>query len=254
MMKRQNNTNPKARFIATLLVCSLILLSSYSLYLVNAVPQGASVTGTPSVDNGPTKLPQSRTDAGGKIITANFALQQQDNGWKAYVGNVSGTFVLQNANNKSIYEWPSITTATGELYISRNSTLNFSSINCSNSGNISVEQNYLGIITTDPDSINNTFNWTQHKAFSVGTTPIGSNTCPAVATWVNSTQQTPGASAVFQEVLLSDGQNLIYAPLLNDNQHGFDNTSTTYDFQAIVADNRSSATGTTYYFFLELGS
>jgi hypothetical protein len=239
--------------IAFIALAALLLFSSFSSYQVTAAPQGASITGSPSVDSGPTKVASVRNDSGGRIVTITFALEQQDYAWKAYVGNVSGTFVLQNSNNKSIYEWPSIATATGELYISRNGSLNFSSVACANQGNMSSEQTFLGMGASDSDNINNTFNVTLHRGFIVGTNPIANNTCPSIATWVNDTVQAPSQTAIFQETILSDGINIIYASLLNDNQRGFDNASL-FDFQAIIPENRSSSTGTNYYFYLELGS
>lgn len=252
-MGNLNNKSKLGRMMGVILVLGVLFFSSFSLYLVSAAPQGATILGAGlSVDNGPVKTASSRNDTGGKIITMRIDAQQQDTGWKAYVGNASGSFVLQNVNNKSIYQWPSSTTITGELYIARNTSVNWSTIYCANAGNISAEQTFFGMTGADPDSINNTFNSTLHKAFTVGTIPIPISTCPAIATWVNDTSQTPGPSAVFQEVLLSDNSNVVYASLLTNEQRGFDNSSN-YDFQAIIAENKTSAVGTAYYFFLELG-
>jgi len=248
------NSKPKNNNFLFLYLFLLILAGTLSLYLANADPQGATISGTPSVDSGPNKTPGSRTDAGGKIITLTLNLQQQDTAWKAYVGNVTGTYVLQNANNDSIYQWPTSASITGEVYISRNSSLNFSSgaITCASNAQMVTEQSVFGMSASDTDNVNNTFNSTNHTSFNVGTNPIAQNACRAIALWVNNTLQAPSASAVFQEVALFDTHTLVYASLINKGNFGFDNT-TRYDFQAIIAENRTTPTGTPYYFYLELG-
>ncbi len=248
----KNNLLSKVeKFLAIGLILSLVIFAS--IIYVSAAPQGATVVGTPSVDNGPTTNPSNRTDPGGKIVTIVFSLEQQNTAWKAYVGNVSGTYVLQSANGRSIYEWPSGTSIQGELYLSRNNTVNFSSIICANSTIIGSEQNTLGMAFSDSDSINRTFNSTRHRTFNVGTVTITNSTCQSTATWVNDTVQAQDENAVFQEVLLYDRTNMVYASLLNDNNQGFDNSSS-FDFQAIVGENRTSVTGSPYYFYLELGN
>lgn len=229
---------------------ALVLIFAASFYFVNAVPQGASVQGTPSVDAGPTKSPYGRNDSGGRIITANFNLEQQNGGWKAYVGNVSGSYVLQNAVNESIYEWP-LSSVAGELYVSRDGSLTFGSVTCANQATMDADHVILGMAASNDDSINKTFNSTTHTPFNVGTTPLSG--CPSTALWVNDTVQTQGASATWQEVLLNVSGSLVYASILNNDRSGFTNT-TTYDFQAIVAENRTDSAGHTYYFYLELGT
>ncbi len=247
-----NNTNKRTQiWLVYLLLIALISVSS--LYLANAAPEGVAVVWVAN-DSGPTRTPSGRQDPGGKIITVTMNLDQQDTDWKAYVGNVTGLLVLQSSSNKSIYEWP-ITTLTGEVYVSRNGSVNFSSgaISCADAAEIVVEQSVVGMVVTDTDKINSTFNSTNHTSFNVGSNAIGVNSCSATALWVNDTLQSPSPSAIFQEVVLHDGSTLVYASLINDNKVGFDNT-TSYDFQAIVAENRTSSTGTTYYFYIELGS
>jgi hypothetical protein len=239
-----------------LLVCltTLVIFGIVSLYLASADPQGATITGSPYVDSGANTTAGSRTDGGGKIISLSLSLQQQDSAWKAYVGNVTGNYVLKNSNNYSIYQWPLGSSIIGEVYISRNSSLNFSNgaITCANSTHLTNEGNVLGMTASATDSLNSTFNGTNHTTFNVGTNVIAQNTCKAISLWVNNTAQSQSNSSIFQEVALYDGINLVYTSIINYHKTGFDNT-TTYDFQSIIADNRSSSTGTPYYFFVELG-
>ncbi len=233
--------------VVAMMVCSL------SFYLSYALPYGATISSS-STDSGPTIAPDSSTDDGGEIVTLVLDLEQQTNNWKAYVGNVTGKFILQNSNNYSIYEWPSGDTIEGEVYISRNESVNFTSgaITCADNTEMNAENTFLGISGSAIYSVNGTFNSTNHSAFDVGENSISQNTCPAIALWVNDTSQTPSPNAEFQEVALHDGKDLVFASIINDDNTGFDNT-TTYDFQAIVAENASSS-GTKYYFYLELGS
>jgi len=234
--------------VLTLILCGL------SLYLAYADPQGATISGTPDVDNGPNRTADSRTDDGGVIVTINLDLEQQTDAWKAYVGNVTGKYVLQNGYNYSIYEWPSGGTVEGEVYITRSNAINFSNVSCATNARMLTEQGALGLPNNVPYNINNTFNTSvnAHKAFSTAGTPFAQGACRALATWVNNTKQDPSPTADFQEVALHDGTNFIYTSLINDNSWGFEVNNATYDFQAIVAENESSS-GTTYYFYIELG-
>ena len=218
----------------------------------SADPMGANINFVNTATYSPS--PSSRQDAGAQIITANINIAQQDSGWKGYVGNVSGLYVLKNSNNFSIYQWPTAASITGEVYISRNSSVNFSTgaISCASNAQMVTEQDFLGMGATDTDNINNTFNSTNHTSFNVGTNPVAQNACRAIALWVNNTLQAPSPSALFQEVALFDTHTLVYAALINSGQFGFDNT-TRYDFQVIIAENHTSPTGNAYFFYVELG-
>jgi hypothetical protein len=259
-MKEKNKgelmINPNSKTNRTLFIYLgiIIVLGSLSLYFANAVPGGASLSNN-STDTGPTLQPQSRSDLGGRITTLIVSLEQQDAAWKAYVGNVTGSYVLQNANNKSIYEWPLGTSITGEVYLVRSASANFTSgaIGCASNAELVTEQTVFGMGATDTDNVNNTFNNTAHAAFKTGSDNILINSCRSIALWANDTQQAASSTAVFQEVTLHDGANIIYTSIINNDQRGFDNASS-FDFQAIVPENRSASVGTTYYFYLELGS
>ena len=137
------------------------------------------------------------------------------------------------------------------MYVSRNDSLNFSSLACANDGNISSEENFLNINSSSDDSITNTFDQTVHKSFVIGGTgTISNSSCYAIATYVNDTSQPADENATFQEILLSDGRNLVFVAILEDDEQGFDLSS--YDFQLISPDD-PGLTSTTYYFYAELG-
>jgi hypothetical protein len=191
----------------------------------------------------------NRSDVKGTITTIILDGTQQDYKWKAYVGNASGTLALADANGLAVYDW-SLGTAAGEVYVSTHSNINWNTIACVNQASVDSEQTIVGMASTSRDSINATFNFTNHVAFNVGTTPISG--CRSTATYINGAAQAMGPAASFQEILLRDTSGyLVYATLINDNTLGYNNQR--YDFQLIVAENESATTPTPYFFWLELG-
>ena len=251
--KRIGSKTTRLLLVYLVIAASLCSLSLYFAYA--ATPQGATITYN-STDTGPTWSPQSNSELGGRIITLVLNVENQNFAWKAYVGNVTGNYVLKNSNNFSIYEWPLGAAITGEVYMSRNSSVHWypGNVTCASNAEMVSEQGIFGMSNTATDNINNTFNATNHTSFLAGTgNNIGANTCRSIALWANDTQQTPSSSAAFQEIALHDEHTLVFASIINNDVTGFDN-STIYDFQAIVPENRTAQTGTTYYFYIELGS
>jgi hypothetical protein len=193
----------------------------------------------------------SRQDAKGTITTVLLSTVQQNIKWKAYVGNVSGTLVLRDAEDYSIYEWASGGNPDGEVYMTRNSTVDWGTIQCANYTEIAAEETNLGHSNTAADNINNTFHYRIHEPFDVGVIPIAQSTCKSTATWVNNTVQVMATTSLFQEVLLMDSSSkIIYTTLIDQNTKGFD-TNSLYDFQALVPDS-TSATVSIYYFYVEI--
>lgn len=241
------------------LALSLVLYAAFILSQFSyARPMGADV-GYISNDTYGFSA-ESRTDLGGTITTIQLASTQQNPGWKAYVGNITGTLVLKNSDGYSIFEWAlNDSTMSGYVYVSRNGSLAWSSVACANTAVIDAEQAFLGISTADTDSINKTFNYTTHQSMaisSVGT--IANSTCPSTATYVNGSAQVIEEGSYFQEILLSSESNLVYATFINQDTFGYDNNASLgdikYDFQLIVAENSSTSVGTTYYFYAEITS
>jgi len=214
-----------------------------------AEPQGVSITSSVT-ENASVRSPASSAAQGGSFTTLVLNVTSQTSKWKAYVGNVTGKMTLDNSLNQTIYDW-SLSIVQGEVYVSRNNSVTFTSLACANAANITAEHTALGINATSDDSINNTFRQSVHRSFIVGGTGLVANSsCSAIATYINDAAQTPSESADFQEILMSDGRNVVYVTLLENNAAGFDNSQ--YDFQAIVPDD-PTATTTTYYFYAELG-
>jgi hypothetical protein len=191
----------------------------------------------------------SITTAGGSFTTLVMNGTTQTLRWKAYVGNVTGSFTLDDASGFTIYDWQ-LATVTGEVYASRNSSITFSNVICANRSIIASEDTSLNGGSSREDSINRTFVNSTHRTFLVGTTNMTTNSCPSIATYVNDSSQAVSAQASFQEVLLSDSNALVYTTLLENKTLGYNRGK--YDFQLIVAESEVSGPST-YYFWVELG-
>lgn len=231
-------------------------------HLSYADPTGADVSFVSS-DSGPNVTPESRTDIGGTITTITLDTTQQNSKWKAYVGNITGLLVLRNSDSWSIYEWTMNSSSfTGNVFVSRNDSVDWDNIKCANSTIINSEQTFLGMTSSDGDNINNTFNYTDHKAMPISGSPpdIAADSCPNTATYVNGSAQTVNENATFQELLLYDNVNLVYATFIDQDSWAYENnesvngTNVTYDFQLIIAENESSPTGSVYYFYADISS
>jgi hypothetical protein len=182
------------------------------------------------------------------ITTVVLDAVQQDQHWKAYVGNVTGTLKLQDAANSTIYDW-GLSTIIGEVYASRSNSLSFTSPVCANASVIGAEQTALNMTTTGVDNIGNTFNSTNHTPRIVaGVTLSG---CNMTSLYVSNVSQGQTNASDFQEFLMQDATaSLVFVSILNDNKAGYNGR--TYDFQMIVPESDTQAPKT-YYFYIELG-
>lgn len=241
------------RYITVLLIIILTLTSlsslTYLITMVLAAPQGVTITYN-YTEEAPIRPADSHIAKGGSFTTLVLNVTSQTSKWKAYVGNVTGKLTLDNSQGNTIYDW-ALTVVQGEVYVSRNNSVNFTSLSCATPANILAEEAFLNINSSVDDSINKTFRQKIHKSFVVGGTgTIQNSTCYAIATYVNDTAQPASENATFQEILLSDGKNLVFVTLLENHKLGFD--IGIYDFQIIVPDDPSLAS-TPYYFYAELG-
>jgi len=239
----------KMRNLIKGIIFGVMLLTFMSLAI--AEPTGTTITSN-STNPGRSSTPANRSDAGGSITTLALNAVQQDQQWKAYIGNISGTLTLDDTAGNTIYKWSlSASEVTGEIFASRSNAVTWSNINCSVPAIVTSEETTLGITSNATDSINRTFNTSTHSTLVVAGKSITQNTCSATSTYVNSLSQAQ-ATADFPEVLLDDDTNLIYATIINQDKTGYTG-SATYDFQMIVADTPTVAS-TMYYFYAEIGS
>jgi hypothetical protein len=249
---RTKETNKAAgRGLSLLLV--LALVSSFTVLLaLAATPEGPSITyvSNTSKVSGAPELRDS--DAKGTITTIILDSEQQNQRWKAYVGNVSGKLTLQDADGYAIYDWSLEADFAGTIFASRNGTINWDSVACANTTIIEAEEAIMVHINTADDSITNTFNATDHQSFFVNS--IFMANCPYTPMYVNGTAQTQDSTADFQQILIMDTNtsSLIYATRMENDKMGY-NPDMTFDFQMIIAESGNPLVSTTpYYFYLEI--
>jgi hypothetical protein len=249
--KIHNKTVAVELLFTALIVATLFIVVTTSF--AHATPAGPVITWV--ANSTAPSVTANRSDLKGTITTLSLSLNQQDYKWKAYVGNVTGSLTLDDANTKTIYDW-TLGSITGEVYATRSSsTINWANVSCVNQTVINAEQTALSISATAVDSINKTFNNTVHKSFLIGSKSITNSTCRSTATFINDTAQFINESTtLFQEILLRDDLNsaFIYSTLLETDQLGYDG-SRSFDFQMLVAEDESSNTPQPYYFYVELG-
>ena len=232
-----------------------ITLAAFILLLLSSITLAEKLPANPAIISNVTETISQRpltylNTTGGSFTTLVLNASQQNYRWKAYVGNVTGELSLQDQSNYSIYDW-ALSTISGNVYVSRNSSIDWSNLECANSTTIAREENYLNINSTLLDSINSTFNESTHRQFYAAAQRIDPNTCPAISTYVNGTAQNNGQNNKFQEILLQDIRgSLLYTTIIENQILGFDNS--VYDFQMIVAEDESKQTATPYYFYMEL--
>ena len=261
------NEMQKINVYVVVSVLLFILCISYVL----AVPVGPTVTfvsnttktaSNGSIINGSGTDSSNPDKAGGYIFTINLDSTQQNSRWKAYVGNVTGTLTLDDADDFTIYDWTITTSLNGEVYATRTSgSVNWTGIRCSFDNSTYWEMQRMNH-TNSNDNISTTFNDTDNSEFFVGDVQISASTCPTINLYINGTSD---LSDNFEEVLLYDGdtnitltndtefKNLVYVSIIEEDEIGY-RTNNTYDFQMILPEVGldSWTESTAYYFYVEL--
>ncbi|MDK2907675.1 MAG: hypothetical protein PWQ87_133 [Candidatus Woesearchaeota archaeon] len=231
-----------------LIMLSVISVMSLITSFVTAEPEGMSIVSN-FTESKQTASPDNRSDEGGTITTLGVDFTQQNDYWKAYVGNITGTLVLQDASGYSIYQWElESTDLTGEVYVSRQMEPSWTSIECSNETVLASEDTYMGFSSASAYSINRTFNETKHPELIVGSVTIPSDSCRSTSTYVNDSVQAQ-ASADFPVVLLASETDVVYASPINQGSDSY-RTGAKVDFQIMIPDKVDATT--TYYFFAEI--
>ena len=277
-MRTKAVTRKTANTFLFILLFSAFL--SILLTLVTADPVGPTITlyGNSTKGQVPGVKVNSTINGsispGGYIFTLGLNALQQNTRWKAYVGNVTGTLTLDDAQDNTLFQW-SLTSVSGEVYATRaSSNINWTGINCTwrgelshgvfryNESNRTVEEreNLALSHTSKDDNITTTFALANHSSITVGARIIGKNECFALNTYQNDRAQVFGDSdlANFTQVILYDGTNttngnIIYETKIENDKVGYRSDST-YDFQILLPENGALGfTGSTaYYFYVEL--
>lgn len=230
------------------LILFALTIAALAVHLASAVPVGPTVVFNSSETSTPASAAMINT-TGGSITTVVLNATSQNLRWKAYVGNVSGRLTLDDAGQSTIFDW-TLAAVVGEVYATRSSdTISWAYVNCSNQSAIAGEEVALNHENNPDDNISATFSTQIHDDFYVGSRLINQNTCYSLHPYINDSSQ----SDYFEEILLDDGTNIVYASILEQDMFGFDNR--TYDFQMIVPEDGSPGfSGSTgYYFYVELG-
>ena len=176
---------------------------------------------------------------GGNITPLNMSVNSQTNAWQGFYGEVTGNITLRDNSGDQMYSWSGVN-ITGEVYASVSNGVNWAGI-----VGVTVCTADEALTGTGTDRTNNTFTRNASLViWNIGNVAIN-DSCQTY-TYVNNASQTTS----FEEIIVSDGVNNVYATKIDSNTAGFDGN--THDYQLIVPDNTTIAT-TTYYFYAELG-
>ena len=234
------NKKGVGRHIAVLLLVAAITAAVY----VTAEPTGPTDVQEGTPERREAVGPHETEAQAGNVTELDIEAISVTNYWQGYYGNITGSIVLANANNDTLYNW-TIATPQGQIYASRNGTIEWTGVGCMLQADIDAEDAELGS-TGKTDSVNNTFSSQTHPAFSVGTTNINLDSCRSTSV------QGDGSGSVFYQVLLKESTDTtIYTAIIDAETTGFDGG--TYDFQMLVGEDGTTAGSTTYYFYVELG-
>ena len=237
--------------IAGIFFMFLLIVAVASFVL--ATPTGPNNLTVISSQRYSTAPSQTTNAMAGNVSELSFAANTITQTWQGYFGNITGTIVLGNSNNQSLYSW-NLISAHGQIYATRTSTVPaWTSVKCANLTEVQGEDTALNVNeSVAADSVNNTFlNTTDFAQFYVGAININTSQGCFAARLYNSTGQS--STTHFGEVLLKEpGTNIIYTSILDQKALGFD--SRTHDFEMLVGeDGHSGDTSTTpYYFYVEL--
>jgi hypothetical protein len=259
----------------------IVLLFSTVIVLAEGPVGPESVTNSSERFESTTWNPYNISAIAGNITSLNIHSWTLTRTWAGFYGNISGTIVLSDANNNTMYDWNDAS-PNGRVYASRDSAVTWSAIACANKTSIldGTEAEFSGTNITDEkngkypmDSPNATFvssaspgvsMYANYSTFWVGPVQInGTGIAGECLSTVmhNSTGYVDGAQnagndpALFREVALADGSgngDIVYTAILENDKTGFDGA--THDFQMIVAENGhgTDTAVTQYYFYVEL--
>ena len=257
-----------------------ILVAILSLAFVTALPSGPKSITVIDSQRLPIWGALTNEALAGNVTQMNLFGSTITRTWQGYFGNITGMIVLSDSNNNTLYDWY-VASPHGQIYAVRDPIVpSWESVTCASEGELIAEDTRLKVNESiDQDAVNRTFvvggasdqlarfptsDFT-HPQFWVANESISASSCP-VATMYNNTYE---PSPYFKEVLLSDNVNtdpvtgfVIYTGIIAHSLNSFNESmgfdASTHDFEMIVgedghgADTGSTATTSTYYFYLEL--
>jgi hypothetical protein len=273
----------KAKNTTTILVLALLTLACAAVAHAGAVSLFPSIPSTFNVVSNSTNAGtagQQQNESRGYIYYTQIDESAPTMKWKAYVGNITGEYALQDASGNAVYDW-TMTSVTGEIYATKEYPTGgagrfqggiptWTNVSCANSTMISDEESQFNHTTADEDSFSNTFlngNNFNLTTFYAGEQEVtdtsmvggGAGDCYGAYLMQNNADQFTD----WQEVVLTDGTyedeggsdldyDIIYAALIENNVVGFDGVS--YDFQILLPESglQGNQPNTVYYFYVEL--
>jgi len=225
----------------------IVSLLAYGAVFVYAAPSGADLT-KGSSSSGNASVLASQNGERGNVTQLDMVQVSSTNFWAGFYGTIQGEIILANSAGNRFYNW-SDASPTGEVYASRDASVTWASIACvQNPSDVGAEEIALNITTAAIDNITGTFSKVTHTTFTTGGVTFAADLC----NYTTNAYDNTGAQATnWDEILLWDTADTVYAALIVQEQTGFD--SGTYDFEILVPVNYS-ATGalTAYSFYLEL--
>lgn len=241
-------------------VLFLVVIIGLAISVLADNPTGPEDLATLNTSRRTTGAARSVQAQAGNVSELSINTTTITQGWQGYYGNISGTIVLDDALNNSMYTWD-LADPEGEIYATRdNNGLNWSSgnIRCANISHVESEESTLNFnkgVGQDVDGINETFSETTHPTFNVSSTGFLADQCGfTVSTYVD---DAPDASRTFNETLLysmSDSSLIYVALIVQGGADGFKSGSENYDFQMLVAEDghQGDSNPTDYYFYVEI--
>ncbi len=269
--------------ITSLIVIALMVVFSTLVYAANSAEPSKPSSFT-LISNSTNAYPigQVTNRTRGYIYTINIHEKQPTLKWAGFVGNITGSFALQDSKGFALYDW-TIATTTGEVYASRhgesvNDIPNWENLVCASSANLTQEEEFMNHsisygASSNEDSMSKTFTTgVSFSAFDIGEeVTISPGSC--LGANLNRNDTNSGIGQNWTQVVLKDGTTwdgiglgytgsaryrpkLTYASIIQNDSMGF-NPNETYDFQMILPMNGLTGSGVTvddiaYYFYIEL--
>ena len=197
----------------------------------------------------------------GNVTQLTITADQISQRWQGYYGNISGTIVLEDASNFTLFQWDTgVSNAQGEVYAAISTVSNWAEVYCANLStsqpgvnctgpgieclNITELQGKFGGAVDASESITGTFQ--NLSNISIHTRDLIN--CSAVHLFQNDSTSRDNTWA---EVILweNNTENVIFASIIDNDEWGFNNR--TWDFQMIVGANQTPQIYS-YNFYVEL--
>lgn len=236
----------KTAFWKTIFSLTLIaglMFSGVSLVFGVEAP-GLNLIGSSRYNTSFTGSGTSLEAQAGNVTELNIQGTQVTTHWAGFYGNITGNITLEDATGNVFYDWAGLGVASGEVYASNTSTVQWTTIACANAANMSAANTFLGMTGSNSDSVFNTYDTQSHQSFTVAGTTITANTCNSTNAYTN----TGLDAGLFKQIILSDINAVpVFTTLINASATSFRNTPV--DFQLLAGVPGSG----TLYFFIELG-